>query len=270
MNSLNDGYNVQLLLTPTSDELLPLSYLETLTAEQKQEPTTWFKSQGAPLDHFEVVVKNVTIEKTLYVENLIVRLGKIKNPVSLSKEIKLLKEAMKKSWVIALNGTVFEFTVRFYRYAWFLPLMSWGRTDVLMDLTNNKTTESVRYVQSEEAYGEIGLMGTIPATTLFTIKKTNFCNRVRLVRSEWIAGFQEIRLNTSEAVLDSNKTLGDSEFDIFLGDQGEPTVEICVDDFNPEYQKQIATGTATFLLASWLMVFIQLGVLIDISNLARV
>ena len=59
----------------------------------------------------------------------------------------------------------------------------------------------------------------------FLIKKTNFCNRVRLTRSEWIAGFQEIRLE---------KMLGDSEFDLFLDNLGEQTVEICIEDFNPE------------------------------------
>ena len=262
LNSLNDGYNVQLLLTPISDELLPLSYLETLTAEQKQEPTTWFKSQGAPLDYFDVLVKKVSIENTLHVEKLIVRLGKNKHPINLGKEIKLLHEAMTRPWAIALNGTVFEFTVRFYRYAWFLPLKGWQLTNVLMDFTHNKTSAGVP-VKKREVFEQLSITDSTRAVTKpFTLKKTNFCNRVRLARSEWIAGFQEIRLNTSEAVLDSNKTLGDSQFDIFLDDQGEPTVEICVDDFNPEYQEEIATGTATFLLASWLMVFIQLGVLI--------
>ena len=261
LNSLNDGYNVKLLLTPISDELLPLSYLETLTTEQKREPTSWFESQGAPVDYFDVVVKKVSIENTLHVENLIVRLGKNKHPIKLGKEIKLLQETMKRPWAIALNGTVFEFTVRFYRYAWFLPLKNWQRTNVLMDLTHNKTSAGI-YVNEKEAYDEVSITDRTRAVTKpFTLKKTNFCNRVRLDRSEWIEGFQEIRLNTSEAVFDSNKTLGDSEFDIFLDEHGEPTVEICVDDFNPEYQEQIGTGTATFLLTSWLKMFILLVLL---------
>ena len=261
LNLLNDGYNVQLLLTPISDELLPLSYLETLTAEQKQEPTTWFESQGAPLDYFDLIVKKVSIENTLHVENFIVSLGKNKHQINFGKEIKLLHEAMKRPWAIALNGTVFEFTVRFYRHARFLPLKGWRRTNVLMELTHNKTRAGVN-VKEKEAYDVVSITDENRAVTNpFFLKKTNFCNRVRLDRSEWIAGFQEIRLNTREAVFDNNKTLGDSEFDIFLGEDGVPTVEICVDDFNTEYQKQIGTGTATFLLASWLKMFILLGLL---------
>ena len=32
--------------------------------------------------------------------------------------------------------------------------------------------------------------------------------------------------------------LGDSEFDIFTDENGRPTVEICVEDFNPSYKLQ--------------------------------
>ena len=32
--------------------------------------------------------------------------------------------------------------------------------------------------------------------------------------------------------------LGDSEFDIFTDENGRPTVEICVEDFNPIYKLQ--------------------------------
>ena len=248
LKSPNDGYNIQLLLTPTSDKLLPLSYLETLTKGQKLEPITWFDSRGVPLDYFDLMVKRVIIEHTVFVDSFIVRIGKNQDPVNLSNEIKFLQDVMNKPWFITLNNTVFEFTVKFYRYASFVPLMTYWWYNVLIEVTSNMTTESVRIVQEEEAF-EIVQMKTThqPGLKPFTLKKTNFCNRVRLDRSEWLAGFQEIRLNTSEAVLDSNKTLGDSEFDIFLGEQGEPTVEICVEDFNPNYHEQVARGMANVL-----------------------
>ena len=37
--------------------------------------------------------------------------------------------------------------------------------------------------------------------------------------------------------------LGDSEFDIFTDDDGRPTVEICLDDFNPNYETQVGVGS---------------------------
>ena len=37
--------------------------------------------------------------------------------------------------------------------------------------------------------------------------------------------------------------LGDSEFDIFTDDDGRPTVEICLDDFNPDHETQLGVGS---------------------------
>ena len=90
----------------------------------------------------------------------------------------------------------------------------------------------------EEPYQTV--MSASPRAGLFTFKKTNFCSRVRLARSEWVTGFQEIQLNISEEKIDSGNMFGDSEFDIYLDNLGDPTVDICVEDFNPDYTEQTA------------------------------
>ena len=266
LNTLNDGYEIQLLLTP-STELLPFSYLETLTYRQRHVPTTWFKSDGVPLKNFILRVKKVTIETTVFVENLIVWLGIDKN---LNNEFQHLKDAMKEPWTITLNNTRFEFIVSFYRYALFVPMMGSLWENVLMKLTPNFTRgDWSKMVKPDEAYELVVIKSTTTVGgQLFTLKKTNFCNRVRLSRSEWIAGFQEIRLNISGGVVDSNKTLGDSEFDIFLDDQGKPTVEICVED----YQEQMVTKTSygNVLGANWFLIFVKAAVLILSSVFGKI
>ena len=231
-------YYVQLQLTPTSDGLLPRSYLNDLTDEQREDHVAWFDAQGAPTDVFDMYSKVVSIENTEYVEELVVRVGKKKYPLSLSRETKTIQNAIDKPWAIRLKGKVFQFSVKFYRYTWFVPtFVGTQRENVL----NHLGGEALLYEDAapEEWYEQVAL--SIPSGDLLSLKKTNFCNRVRLTRLEWIAGFQEIRLNTSREVFDSKKLLGDSEFDIFLDDLGEPTVDICVDDFNPDYQEHQAS-----------------------------
>ena len=262
LNTLNDGYEIQLLLTP-STELLPFSYLETLTYRQRHVPTTWFKTEGVPLKNFILRVKKVTVETTVFVESLIIWLGVDKG---LNNEFQLLEGAMKEPWTITLNNTRFEFIVSFYRYAFFVPMMGSWWENVLKEITpNSQRGDWFKRVKPEEAYELVVMKSTSTVGgKLFTLKKTNFCNRVRLSRSEWIAGFQEIRLNISGGVMDSNTTLGDSEFDIFLDDQGEPTVEICVEDFHPDYDEQMVTKTSygNVLGANWFLIFVKAAVLI--------
>ena len=183
------------------------------------------RSPSAPLDHFEICVKKADIGKTAYVEDLIVMVGKMKYPFVLGEEIKSIQDAIIKPWAITLNDKVFHFSVKLYRYARFRPLALLERHNIL-DYLNRVKAEDTRYVETteEEMYEQMTVRDKFPSQgESFILKKTNFCNRVCLTRSEWIAGFQEISLNTSKEVFDSNKTLGDSEFDIFLNEQGEPT-----------------------------------------------
>ena len=246
---LNEEYSIRLLLTPTSDKLLPRSYLKELTAEQRKEPGTWFDAHGAPLDGFSVFSKDVIINNTEYVDEMVVKIGKSKYPISLSKAIGTIQNALENSWAIELNGEIFQYDVEIYRYAEFIPTaLLRQKAYVLNQLVN----DGLLYEDADvdELFNIDLFTTTFSRSTPFILRKTNFCNRVQLKRSEWIAGFQEIRLNTSKDVFESEKWLGDSEFDIFLEDNGEPTVEICVEDFNPGYEDQSTRRNATVATAN--------------------
>ena len=245
---------MQLQLTPSSDKLLPLSYLKDLSDEQRNEPESWFDTQGAPLDYFVVHFKEEE-----FVEELVVKVGKNKYPFSLNREIKTIQNAITKPWTISLKGEVFQFSVKFYRYAWYIPNPQQASIDHVLKHLNGDTflygdAPKDRYVPE---------VLSMPNGKPVVLKKTNFCNRVRLIRSEWIAGFGEIRLNTSKEVFDSETFLGDSEFDIFLDEMGVPTVEICVEDFNPDYQEQqtgrtidaMLSGSGMLMVTWWILLF---------------
>ena len=246
---LNDLYYVQLHLTPISDTYLTRFVLGDLTDEQRETPEMWFDAQGAPLDFFEMYSKWVDINNAEYVKSLVIRVGRKKYPLNLDKEIQSIQKALEKPWVITLKGLVFQFSVKFDRYAWYVPTQNAKiKSNVLNHITLSGDALALERATPEEFYKDEFLY-TGPGDP-FTLKKTHFCNRVRLTRSEWIAGFQEIRLNTSQEIFDSNKRLGDSEFDIFLDETGKPTVEICMEDFNPNHQEQdvMAHGNTASML----------------------
>ena len=248
---MNEEFFIQLQLTPSSDNLLPRSYLKELTAEQRKDPGTWFVVNGAPLGELFIFSKEVNINNTEYIDELVVKIGKIKYPINLSKAIRIIQSAIEKPWEIHLKGEIFQYHVKIYRYALFIPIaIAEQKANVLNQLVDGDLL--YENAQEDELFNlDVQIFPTtFSRSSPFILKKTNFYNRVRLKRYEWIAGFQEIRLNTSHDVFESEKWLGDSEFDIFLDDNGEPTVEICVEDFNPGYEEQSTRRNATVAAAN--------------------
>ena len=70
---------------------------------------------------------------------------------------------------------------------------------------------------------------------------------MKYFRSEWKAGFQEIRVNISSDVPGGEAVLGDSEFDLYTDDNRRPMIEICVENFNPKNlsQRVVESGTVS-------------------------
>ena len=250
---LKHEYFVQLQLTPSSDQLPPRSYLVDLTDEQRIEPETWLDAKGAPLDAFALYSKTVNINDTEYAEELVVKIGKENYPLNLSREIKNIETAIAEPWTLRLKGKVFQYFVQFYRYLEFVPsAQRRQKENVLNHITLSGEALSYEYSSPDEFYdNDVFSRMTAP----YPLKKTNFCKRVRLKRFEWMAGFNEIRLNISKEVFGSDKRLGDSEFDLFLDEMGEPTVEICVEDFNPDYHEQQATAASSGMMVTASVLF---------------
>ena len=224
---LTNNYYIQLQLTPLTDQLLNLSYIEGLSDDQKRNPKTWLDTNGTQLDLFEVAYKKMKVENETFVKDFVVRVGRATGKLRVDREFKAIRDAISRPWTVRLNGEIFQFSVNFYRYQFYIQ-WSWNtRYDVEDKVKGVFTLEENK---GEEPYQTV--MSDTPKESSFMFKKTNFCSRVRLARSEWISGFQEIRLNISQENLDSGNMLGDSVFDIYLDDLGEPTVDICVEDFN--------------------------------------
>ena len=114
----------------------------------------------------------------------------------MAAETKTIRNAVSKHWTIRLKGREFSFTVKFYRYASFVENGMLPRSDFLSfylgyepiheDSPPPKVYEMFETEVQDDVY--------------HVLKKTHFCDRVRLSRSEWLGGFQEIRLNLSSEV----------------------------------------------------------------------
>ena len=286
-NWLTSSYFVQLILTPVDAQLLPRSYFTKLTDVEQRSPETWFNPNITPIDYLEMYGKLVSINGEAYVGELLAQIGRLISHFDLAEEVNILHKAMEHVWTIKFNNTVYSFLTKFYRYASYVERGSDPRYDLISSLSRHKIYEArppPKVYTFLFYYLKLSRKGKASAV----LKKTHFCEKVKLHRSEWIGGFQEVRLNVTaahtvesdeeatalheplrsngtgdvssdgsvssngplpnnrstlenESVPVASKILGDSEFDFYLDNTGEPVVEICVEDFNPDYRVQ---GTA--------------------------
>ena len=124
--------------------------------------------------------KRVIVKNETYVGELLVRVGREKYPLNIAKETEIIQNAMRKNWTITLKGRFFKFTVAFDRYASFIPDGMSRRHDLIGDYTS-----SLHYVHEEKPIPKVyELIHYIRYTdlTVSVLKKTNFCERVRLFR----------------------------------------------------------------------------------------
>ena len=229
---LKQGYLIQLKLTPIKDRLLPWSYIQELSSEQKKDKNNWFDLKGLVLDIFTIYGEVVDIENVTYAKSLIVRVGRKKYPIYFHKEIKAIKKAILKSWDIYVRGESYQFSVEIYKFGSFVFDGKMHRVNIIDRLNN----QGFRYYDPVKLYEgiEFGSDRSFYIDTVI-LRKVNFCMRVRLTLSEWVAGYDEITLSPSFTSTTSRGVLGDSEFSIYLDEFGTPVVHICVENFNSDY-----------------------------------
>ena len=272
-NWLKSSYFVQVILSPVDSKLLPWSYLTDLTDKERLSPETWVDTNFTPLSHLIMYGKRVSICGESYVDEFLVQVGRQISQLNLAEETNTIRTAMQKNWTIKLNEVVFSFEAKFYRYASFIEDGS-PRYDLMSSISSDSNVYEERPPPKVYEYLSINFRST--TASRIVLKKTHFCERVRLHRIEWLGGFQEIRLSitpehpgvasidgsvssdvssdktlsneesvfnnkstsSTELVSEGGTVLGDSEFDIYVDNTGAPIIEICVEAFNPNYGAQ--------------------------------
>ena len=242
-----------------------------LTDVERLSPEIWFNTTFTPLGHLKVYGKRVTINDVPFVSEILVLIGRQISHFNLENEVNVLRKAMENIWTIELNRTVYSFSTTFYRYADYIEDGLNPRYDFISSLSRHKIYEAR---PPPKVYTDLNIKISREIQESAVLKKTHFCEKVKLQRNEWIGGFQEIRLNVTlghtdatmesdegatslhepigrngtggissngstlknESVPEHIKILGDSEFDFYIDNTGEPVVEICVEDFNPDYR----------------------------------
>ena len=273
-NWLKSSYLVQVILSPVDSKLLPWSYLTDLTDKERLSPETWVDTNFTPLSHLLIMYgKRVSIYGESYVDEILVQVGRQISQLNLAEETNTIRTAMQKNWTIKLNEVVFSFEAKFYRYSSFIEDGS-PRYDLMSSISSDSKVYEERPPPKVYDYLSINFRSTTASPIV--LKKTHFCERVRLHRIEWLGGFQEIRLiitpehpgaasidgsvssnvssdkplSNEESVFNNKSTsstgsvseggavLGDSEFDIYVDNMGAPIIEICVEAFSPNYGTQ--------------------------------
>ena len=236
---MKQRYFIQLEMTPASGSWLPWSYLTELSNEQRNDTGVWFDAKGAPLDYFELFAENVTIGQIPRVKKLIVRLGRKLPQINVDKETKVIQNAMGKPWEINLRGNTYIYTVKFDKFATYVRDGISVRYHTLEAIKNNHYVFEEQ--PEERMYTSVGFQNYEPPD--FVLRKMNFCEKVRLLHTEWAPLYQEIIFSPNVTHKCTDRILGDSEFDAgFDEDLDEVTIEICVDDFNPNYYSNLTSG----------------------------
>ena len=198
---------MQLILTPVDpgvSGMVPWSYFTNLSTEERSSPEIWFTSHIAPLYYFEIYGSRVEIGNVSYAETMLVRIGRRRSPLNVATETKVIRAAMSQPWIVRLKGRTFVFTAKFYRHAKYITDGFMPEFEIFVD---QDVTESVN--QGKSASVNEGkhpptiyeLLETEFIDTPDTVlKKTHFCDRIRLSQSEWSGRGQDLYLNLGSEV----------------------------------------------------------------------
>ena len=239
-------YLIQLEMTPTTSVLPPLADLhEMYTGEaRKSKAENWLKTMGVPLEYLELYAEPVNVTATIFAKKLIVRIGKINSLVIIDEVLKRIRTALSKEWELNLHDQVYRFTVSIDKFKRFVYDGTSRRYNAVE--TIEKQTYSYNNETEKKIYEPFGLfrLADNQILPIIFLTRMNFCERVHLERSEWIGLWQEIRLNLTGSV--NERVLGDSEYNMYADDQGQATVDICVEDFQPSYYSYTANNAPTY------------------------
>ena len=234
-------------MTPTTDDLLPMSYLHEVFANKLRlsKADTWFKTWGVPLEYLSFFAEPINVTYRVFARKLIVRIGKMNSPVIIDNVLKSIEKALSHEWELTFHGQAYRFSANIDKFKDFVFDGTHGRYNEV-ELIEKQTYTNCPDEMNKKIYEPIGefwleYKHKLPSIVL---TKMNFCEKVHLERSEWVGLWQEIRLNLTGS--GNGKILGDSEYSMYADDQGQATVDICVEDFNPVYYSYTTNNAPTY------------------------
>ena len=236
-------YTIQIEMTPTMDDLLPMSLLQSMARDKSKSLDSWFQSRGIPLEYFHLYAEPITIKNASFARKIIARVGKMNAQVMIENVLNKIQKALSKEWQIMSHDQVYSYSVNIDKFKTYVIDGLHERFNEVEEIERQDVTSDVtsEQVVKEKIYEEIIFrreQHAFYAAPLIYLTKMNFCEKVHLERSEWIGLYQEIRLNLTGS--NDERVLGDSEYNIYSDDQGKAAVAICVDDFNPLYNNKMS------------------------------
>ena len=240
------AYLIQFQMTPTTNKLLPMSYLHEVYADETRlkKAKTWFKCGGIPLEYMNLFAETINVNNEVFARKLIVRIGKMNSPIIMDTVLKTIKIAISQEWELSFYGQVYRFSVNIDKFKYFVFDGTLGRYNEVEVIEKQTYTYSPDAINNK-IYEPIGVywLDNKKMQPSVAMTKMNFCEKVHLERSEWVGLWQEIRLNLTGS--GDEKVLGDSEYNMYADDQGRATVDICVEDFDPLYDSYTANNAPT-------------------------
>ena len=232
------GFLLHVLLTPSSDVLLPKATFDALPENKKRKFNKWLDVKGIPVNSIQLFAELVSKQNISYVRRLNILLGFYKFPIEAQEILKIVESALAKQWSINIDKETYIYNVALDKYLNFIEEGTQQRRTILHPSGNKSSVEKTMRKTYVAVYLNFKMIS-------FFITKMYFCQQVDLFPGEWIVDFQGLRLNLTR--LGDEKFLGDGEFNYRMTQDKEWKIQICVDDFkNPRY----TTNSSAEIIAS--------------------
>ena len=221
------GFLLYVLLTPSSDVLLPKAAFDALPETKKRKFNKWLDVKEIPVNSIKLCAELVSKQNISYMRRLNILLGFQKFPIEAQEILKIVESALAKQWSINIDKETYNYNVALDKYLNFIDDGTKQRRTILHPSGNKSSVEKTMRKTSVAVYKNIKMIS-------FYITKMYFCKQVDLFPGEWIVDFQGLRLNLTG--LGDERFLGDGEFNYRMTQDKEWKIQICVDDFkNPRY-----------------------------------
>ena len=221
------GFLLHVLLTPSSDVLLPKAAFDALPEPKKRKFNKWLDVKEIPVNSIKLCAELVSKQNISYMRRLNILLGFQKFPIEAQEILKIVESALAKQWSINIDKETYNYNVALDKYLNFIDDGTKQRRTILHPSGIKSSVEKTMRKTYVAVYKNIKMIS-------FYITKMYFCKQVDLFPGEWIVDFQGLRLNLTG--LGDEKFLGDGEFNYRMTQDKQWKIQICVDDFkNPRH-----------------------------------
>ena len=223
------GYEIHVIMTPTSERLIPLTEFNEHT-QNEENTNDWLDTKGLDINHMIMYAEETVVNNITFLKRINMKLGSNMYPLNAPQLLKAIERSLSTQWVITINESAYTYTIGFDKYE---TLVENGKVARMGWVGTNSDTSHEPFLLPK-IYTMILSRAKLVG---LHINNMYFCEKIELQEEEWIGGFSGIWLNVTG---DGNDTfLGDAEYSDEQ-DLNGIRIQICADDFLSQFVSKVS------------------------------